>query len=96
MSHHVLWFPLTAQSTDDPHINEDIFSSRSEKPRQITVLGEKQIRFDQQPVIVGFPPQLGVMLAGFLVVIVRSVVLQGGVLNIISDSHQGGRLNFQE
>ncbi|RVE56323.1 hypothetical protein OJAV_G00219990 [Oryzias javanicus] len=38
--------------------------------------------------------QLGVMLAGFLVVIVRSVVLQGGVLNIISDSHQGGRLNF--
>uniref|UniRef100_H2LYA4 Solute carrier family 5 member 8 n=1 Tax=Oryzias latipes TaxID=8090 RepID=H2LYA4_ORYLA len=38
--------------------------------------------------------QLGVMLAGFLVVIIRSVVVQGGVLNIISDSHQGGRLNF--
>uniref|UniRef100_A0A3P9K9J6 Solute carrier family 5 member 8 n=1 Tax=Oryzias latipes TaxID=8090 RepID=A0A3P9K9J6_ORYLA len=38
--------------------------------------------------------QLGVMLAGFLVVIIQSVVVQGGVLNIISDSHQGGRLNF--
>ncbi|XP_029318235.1 sodium-coupled monocarboxylate transporter 1 [Cottoperca gobio] len=38
--------------------------------------------------------QLGVMLAGFLSVIVRSVVVQGGVLPIISDSQQGGRLNF--
>uniref|UniRef100_A0A4W6E0E2 Solute carrier family 5 member 8 n=1 Tax=Lates calcarifer TaxID=8187 RepID=A0A4W6E0E2_LATCA len=38
--------------------------------------------------------QLGVMLAGFLSVIVRSVVLQGGVFPIISDSEQGGRLNF--
>ncbi|XP_045892911.1 sodium-coupled monocarboxylate transporter 1 isoform X1 [Micropterus dolomieu] len=38
--------------------------------------------------------QLGVMLAGFLSVIIRSVVLQGGVLPIISDSQQGGRLNF--
>ncbi|XP_047431502.1 sodium-coupled monocarboxylate transporter 1 [Mugil cephalus] len=38
--------------------------------------------------------QLGVMLAGFLSVIIRSVVLQGGVSNIISDSQHGGRLNF--
>ncbi|XP_040886233.1 sodium-coupled monocarboxylate transporter 1-like [Toxotes jaculatrix] len=38
--------------------------------------------------------QLGVMLAGFLAVIIRSVVLQGGVFSIISDSEQGGRLNF--
>ncbi|XP_019108807.2 sodium-coupled monocarboxylate transporter 1 [Larimichthys crocea] len=38
--------------------------------------------------------QLGVMLAGFLSVIIRSVVLQGGVLPIISDSQQGGRLNI--
>ncbi|XP_041820248.1 sodium-coupled monocarboxylate transporter 1 [Chelmon rostratus] len=38
--------------------------------------------------------QLGVMLAGFLSVIIRAVVLQGGVLPIIADSQQGGRLNF--
>uniref|UniRef100_A0A8D3B214 Sodium-coupled monocarboxylate transporter 1 n=1 Tax=Scophthalmus maximus TaxID=52904 RepID=A0A8D3B214_SCOMX len=38
--------------------------------------------------------QLGVMLAGFLSVIIRSVVLQGGVFPIISDSEEGGRLNF--
>uniref|UniRef100_A0A3Q3VYP6 Uncharacterized protein n=1 Tax=Mola mola TaxID=94237 RepID=A0A3Q3VYP6_MOLML len=38
--------------------------------------------------------QLGVMLAGFLSVIIRSVDIQGGVLIIISDSQQGGRLNF--
>ncbi|XP_019947730.2 sodium-coupled monocarboxylate transporter 1-like [Paralichthys olivaceus] len=37
--------------------------------------------------------QLGVMLAGFLAVVIRSVILQGGVLNIISDSEHGGRLN---
>uniref|UniRef100_UPI003AAE8977 sodium-coupled monocarboxylate transporter 1 n=1 Tax=Centroberyx gerrardi TaxID=166262 RepID=UPI003AAE8977 len=36
--------------------------------------------------------QVGIMLAGFLSVIIRSVVLQG-VLPIISDSHHGGRLN---
>ncbi|XP_034382221.1 sodium-coupled monocarboxylate transporter 1 [Cyclopterus lumpus] len=38
--------------------------------------------------------QLGVMLAGFLSVIIRSVIVQGGVLPVISDSQQGGRLNF--
>ncbi|KAI3366885.1 hypothetical protein L3Q82_009527 [Scortum barcoo] len=38
--------------------------------------------------------QLGVMLAGFLSVIIKSVVIQGGVFPIISDSQQGGRLNF--
>ncbi|XP_069013082.1 sodium-coupled monocarboxylate transporter 1 [Embiotoca jacksoni] len=38
--------------------------------------------------------QLGVMLTGFLAVIIRCVILQGGVITIISDSQQGGRLNF--
>uniref|UniRef100_A0A7N8XAM8 Solute carrier family 5 member 8 n=1 Tax=Mastacembelus armatus TaxID=205130 RepID=A0A7N8XAM8_9TELE len=38
--------------------------------------------------------QLGVMLGGFLSVIIRSVVLQGGVFPIISDTQQGGRLNI--
>ncbi|KAM3587840.1 uncharacterized protein V6R79_015006 [Siganus canaliculatus] len=38
--------------------------------------------------------QLGVMFAGFLSVIIRCVVLQGGVVPIIADSQQGGRLNF--
>uniref|UniRef100_A0A668A1F4 Solute carrier family 5 member 8 n=1 Tax=Myripristis murdjan TaxID=586833 RepID=A0A668A1F4_9TELE len=38
--------------------------------------------------------QVGIMLAGFLSVIIRSVLVQGGVLNIVSDSHHGGRLNF--
>lgn len=36
------------------------------------------------------------MLAGFLSVIIRSVDQQGGVIPIISDSEQGGRLNFWE
>ncbi|CAK6949749.1 sodium-coupled monocarboxylate transporter 1 [Scomber scombrus] len=38
--------------------------------------------------------QVGVMLAGFLSVIIRSVVLQGGISPIILDSQEGGRLNF--
>lgn len=38
--------------------------------------------------------QLGVMIAGFLSVIIRCVILQGGVMPIVSDSQQGGRLNF--
>ncbi|XP_054656567.1 sodium-coupled monocarboxylate transporter 1 [Dunckerocampus dactyliophorus] len=38
--------------------------------------------------------QVGVMLAGFLSVIIRSVILQGGVGPILSDAQQGGRLNF--
>ncbi|XP_040003266.1 sodium-coupled monocarboxylate transporter 1 [Xiphias gladius] len=38
--------------------------------------------------------QLGVMLAGFLSVIISSVVLQGGIFPIILDSEKGGRLNF--
>ncbi|XP_028253102.1 sodium-coupled monocarboxylate transporter 1-like [Parambassis ranga] len=38
--------------------------------------------------------QLGVMLAGFLSIIIRSVVVQGGVMAIISDSQRGGRLNL--
>nr|XP_057933339.1 sodium-coupled monocarboxylate transporter 1 [Doryrhamphus excisus] len=38
--------------------------------------------------------QVGVMLAGFLSVIIRSVILQGGVGPILSDSQHGGRLNI--
>ncbi|KAM3858990.1 sodium-coupled monocarboxylate transporter 1 [Diretmus argenteus] len=38
--------------------------------------------------------QVCIMLAGFLCVIIRSVVIQGGVASIMSDSHHGGRLNF--
>uniref|UniRef100_UPI0037E7CD70 sodium-coupled monocarboxylate transporter 1-like n=1 Tax=Semicossyphus pulcher TaxID=241346 RepID=UPI0037E7CD70 len=38
--------------------------------------------------------QLGVMLAGFMSVIIKSAILQGGFVTIISDSQQGGRLNF--
>ncbi|KAI7792185.1 putative sodium-coupled monocarboxylate transporter 1, partial [Triplophysa rosa] len=38
--------------------------------------------------------QVGIMLAGLLAVIVQSVLLQGGVSTIISDSTQGGRLNL--
>ncbi|KAM7366965.1 hypothetical protein PAMP_014896 [Pampus punctatissimus] len=37
---------------------------------------------------------IGIMLIGYLSVIIKSAVLQGGVLTIISDSQQGGRLNF--
>ncbi|KAJ8006734.1 hypothetical protein DPEC_G00110280 [Dallia pectoralis] len=38
--------------------------------------------------------QVGIMVAGFLSVIVRAVVLQGGVANILQHAEQGGRLNF--
>uniref|UniRef100_A0A673NHV2 Solute carrier family 5 member 8 n=1 Tax=Sinocyclocheilus rhinocerous TaxID=307959 RepID=A0A673NHV2_9TELE len=38
--------------------------------------------------------QVGIMLAGLLAVIVQSVLLQGGISTIISDSAQGGRLNL--
>uniref|UniRef100_A0A671TBN7 Solute carrier family 5 member 8 n=2 Tax=Sinocyclocheilus anshuiensis TaxID=1608454 RepID=A0A671TBN7_9TELE len=38
--------------------------------------------------------QVGIMLAGLLAVIVQSVLLQGGISTIISDSTQGGRLNL--
>ncbi|KAJ3612056.1 hypothetical protein NHX12_020333 [Muraenolepis orangiensis] len=40
--------------------------------------------------------QVGVMLAGFLAVIIRCVLLQGGFSPIITHSQQGGRLNFWE
>ena len=36
------------------------------------------------------------MLAGYLAVIIKAVILQGGVPTIISDAQQGGRLNFIE
>uniref|UniRef100_A0A671SS02 Solute carrier family 5 member 8 n=1 Tax=Sinocyclocheilus anshuiensis TaxID=1608454 RepID=A0A671SS02_9TELE len=38
--------------------------------------------------------QVGIMLAGLLAVIVQSVLLQGGISTIISDSAQGRRLNL--
>ncbi|KAL4612677.1 sodium-coupled monocarboxylate transporter 1 [Arapaima gigas] len=38
--------------------------------------------------------QLGIMMAGFLVVIVQAVLLQGGFSAILEDSQNGGRLNF--
>ncbi|CAJ1054381.1 sodium-coupled monocarboxylate transporter 1-like isoform X1 [Xyrichtys novacula] len=38
--------------------------------------------------------QIGVMLAGFLSVIIKAVKLQGGLHVIVSDSERGGRLNF--
>ncbi|XP_067283027.1 sodium-coupled monocarboxylate transporter 1 isoform X1 [Pseudorasbora parva] len=38
--------------------------------------------------------QVGIMLAGLLAVIVQSVLLQGGISTIISDSAKGGRLNL--
>ncbi|KAK7901997.1 hypothetical protein WMY93_018766 [Mugilogobius chulae] len=40
--------------------------------------------------------QVGVMLAGFLAVIVRVVILQGGISPILKDAQEGGRLNFWE
>ncbi|KAM9845822.1 sodium-coupled monocarboxylate transporter 1 [Aulostomus maculatus] len=38
--------------------------------------------------------QVGVMLAGFLSVIIRCVIMKGGIVPIISDSQRGGRLNL--
>ncbi|KYO17525.1 sodium-coupled monocarboxylate transporter 1 [Alligator mississippiensis] len=38
--------------------------------------------------------QVGIMVAGFSSVIIRSVVVQGGIQRILNDSYDGGRLNF--
>ncbi|NXT38948.1 SC5A8 protein, partial [Pelecanoides urinatrix] len=38
--------------------------------------------------------QVGIMVAGFSSVIIRSVVVQEGIGHIINDSYYGGRLNF--
>ncbi|XP_069556043.1 sodium-coupled monocarboxylate transporter 1-like [Brachyistius frenatus] len=38
--------------------------------------------------------QIGVMLAGYLSVIIKTVILQGGVSTILADSQEGGRLNL--
>ncbi|CAJ1054382.1 sodium-coupled monocarboxylate transporter 1-like isoform X1 [Xyrichtys novacula] len=38
--------------------------------------------------------QMGIMFAGFLSVIIKTVTLQGGVSTIISDAKHGGRLNI--
>uniref|UniRef100_A0A3B3HJR0 Solute carrier family 5 member 8 n=1 Tax=Oryzias latipes TaxID=8090 RepID=A0A3B3HJR0_ORYLA len=37
---------------------------------------------------------LGIMLSGFLAVIIKAVIIQGGFSVIFSDAQQGGRLNF--
>lgn len=36
------------------------------------------------------------MIAGYLCVLIKTVIVQGGPFNIISDSQLGGRLNFME
>lgn len=36
--------------------------------------------------------QMGIMLAGFVAVISRGAILQGGLTNIWEDARQGGRL----
>lgn len=38
--------------------------------------------------------QVGIMLAGFLCVIIQATVVQGGISNIVNDAYNGGRLNF--
>ncbi|KAM9334618.1 sodium-coupled monocarboxylate transporter 1-like [Symphorus nematophorus] len=38
--------------------------------------------------------QIGIMLAGYLAAIIKAVISQGGIHTIISDSREGGRLNF--
>ncbi|XP_069085706.1 sodium-coupled monocarboxylate transporter 1-like [Pleurodeles waltl] len=38
--------------------------------------------------------QIVIIVAGFISVIIRAVVVQGGISRIIEDSYQGGRLNF--
>lgn len=38
--------------------------------------------------------QVGIMVAGFSSVIIRAVVVQGGIGRILNDSYHGGRLNF--
>uniref|UniRef100_A0A3P8SUL4 Solute carrier family 5 member 8 n=1 Tax=Amphiprion percula TaxID=161767 RepID=A0A3P8SUL4_AMPPE len=38
--------------------------------------------------------QIGVMLAGNLSVIIKAVMLQGGVSTVLSDAQEGGRMNF--
>lgn len=40
--------------------------------------------------------QMGIMLAGYVSVLIMSIIVQGGISTIISDSQQGGRLNFLE
>ncbi|XP_069485452.1 sodium-coupled monocarboxylate transporter 1-like [Ambystoma mexicanum] len=38
--------------------------------------------------------QIVIIIAGFAAVVIRSVVVQGGINRIIEDAHEGGRLNF--
>ncbi|KAM4748822.1 sodium-coupled monocarboxylate transporter 1 [Rhinophrynus dorsalis] len=38
--------------------------------------------------------QIVIMLAGFIAVIIRGVIVQGGIQRIMNDSYYGGRLNF--
>ncbi|XP_069485976.1 sodium-coupled monocarboxylate transporter 1-like [Ambystoma mexicanum] len=38
--------------------------------------------------------QFGIMVAGFVCIVIRAVVVQGGIQVILNDSYHGGRLNF--
>ncbi|XP_072511805.1 sodium-coupled monocarboxylate transporter 1-like isoform X1 [Notamacropus eugenii] len=38
--------------------------------------------------------QVGIIMAGFVSVIIQATVVQGGINNILNDSYHGGRLNF--
>ncbi|KAF6340481.1 solute carrier family 5 member 8 [Rhinolophus ferrumequinum] len=38
--------------------------------------------------------QIGIMLAGFVSVIIKGVLIQGGISTILNDAYNGGRLNF--
>nr|XP_033806558.1 sodium-coupled monocarboxylate transporter 1-like [Geotrypetes seraphini] len=38
--------------------------------------------------------QIGIMVAGFTSVIIRAVVVQGGIGTVLNDAYYGGRLNF--
>uniref|UniRef100_A0A672FRC3 Solute carrier family 5 member 8 n=1 Tax=Salarias fasciatus TaxID=181472 RepID=A0A672FRC3_SALFA len=39
------------------------------------------------------PVQIGIMIAGYLAVMIKSLIKQGGFSTILADSQQGGRLN---
>ncbi|XP_076731880.1 sodium-coupled monocarboxylate transporter 1-like [Maylandia zebra] len=38
--------------------------------------------------------QIGIMFAGYMSVIIKSVILKGGISTILSDAQEGGRINF--
>ncbi|XP_030575874.1 sodium-coupled monocarboxylate transporter 1-like [Archocentrus centrarchus] len=40
--------------------------------------------------------QIGIMFAGYMSVIIKSVILKGGISTILSDAQEGGRINFMD